>query len=108
MAPGILGITVGTGVFICLFIGIGAALEGARYQFSQDFEKLLAIYLDVTKFILSMAAGGIVLVVSATIFRLSGTTTPLPPRLASPLAILVLTILYGVLFMVLLARSYEI
>jgi hypothetical protein len=108
MIPGTIGVGAGIGVFICLFLGIGAKLEDARFQFSPSFDKLLQIYLDVVKFILTMAGGGIVLVVSATIFRSDKPATPLPPRFASPLAILAFTILYGVLFMAFLARSYEI
>ena len=48
----------GVGVFLALFVGIGAKLEDARYQFSPNFDKLLQIYLDVIKFVLTMAAGG--------------------------------------------------
>jgi hypothetical protein len=108
MFPGIPGIAVGVGVFIALFVIVWLRLEDASYQFSKEFDKLLQIYLDITKFILTMAGGGIVLVVSATIFRSNEPVQPLPPHYASPLAVLALTILYGVLFMVFEARDYEI
>jgi len=108
MFPGIFGIAIGLGVFIALFAIAWARLEDACYQFSKDFDKLLQIYLDIIKFILTMAGGGIVLVVSATIFRSSDPTRPLPAHYVSPLAVLVLTILYGVLFMIFEARDYEI
>jgi hypothetical protein len=105
---GTAGIAVGVGVFTFLFIASWVSLEDALYQFSDEFEKQVAIYLDIMKFVLSMAGAGIVLVVSATIFRSSDPAKPLPPRYASPLAILALTILYGVLFMIFLARDYEV
>lgn len=108
MAPGTMGIMTSVGVFVCLFVGIGASLEDAYYQFSAAFEKLLQIYLEIAKFVLGMAAGGIVVVVSATIFRSTEPAKSLPPRYASPLAVLLLTIFYGVLAMVFLARSWEV
>jgi hypothetical protein len=107
MPRGTIGVTAGVAVFICLLVGKGISLEDARFQFAKDFDKQLQVYLDITKFILTMAGGGIVLVVSATIFRSSGERTSLPQQYASPLAILALTILYGVLFMACLARDYE-
>jgi Na+/H+-dicarboxylate symporter len=108
MFPGIAGIAVGLGVFLALFVIAWSRLEDASYQFSKEFDKLLQIYLDITKFILTMAGGGIVLVVSATIFRSGDPPRPLPARYVSPLAVLVLTIFYGVLFMICEARDYEI
>ena len=107
MFPGIAGASSGVGVFVCLLAAIWARLEDARYQFATDFDKQLQIYLDITKFILTMAGGGIVLVVSATIFRSSAPVRPLPAPYVSPLAVLALTVLYGVLFMVFEARDYE-
>jgi hypothetical protein len=69
-----------------------------------SFEKLLDIYLDVTKFILGLAAGGIVLIVGS--FSLKHGCRPNVP-FASPLFLLAMSILYGLLFMPLLVLNYE-
>ena len=69
----------GIGIFVLLFATIYYTLEDAYYQFALDFDKQFGFYLDIMKFIISTSGGGIVLVVSATIFRSSdkGPTTSL-------------------------------
>lgn len=106
--PGWQGIAVGVAVF--LIIGIVVFKRTATFKsftFEQadgGFEKILDQYLDVAKFILTLAAGGIVLVISSTAL---GSARKLPPGYASPLFVLVVSIFCGVLFMPLLVLDYE-
>lgn len=69
-----------------------------------DFEKFMAVYLDIAKFTLTLAGGGIVLVVSSTAL---GPGKKLPPNYASPLLVLAMSIFYGILFMPSLVLDYE-
>jgi hypothetical protein len=68
------------------------------------FEKLLQTYIDISKFILGLASGSIVLLIGFSSFRESGL---LPPSFASPLFLLTASVLYGILLMVLLTLNYE-
>ena len=63
------------------------------------------MYLDITKFVLGLAAGSIVLLVGSLNFNQS-TGRSLKP-FASPLFLVAMSIIYGVLFMILLALNYE-
>jgi hypothetical protein len=69
-----------------------------------SFEKLLTIYLDVTKFIVGLAAGGIVLIVGS--FALKSECRSIK-HFAAPLFLLAMSIIYGLLFMPLLVLNYE-
>jgi len=53
------------------------------------FEKILAIYLDIAKFILGLAAGGIVLVIGSSAL---GQTKKLPSAYAAALFLLAMSI----------------
>jgi hypothetical protein len=68
------------------------------------FEKLLANYLDVAKVIIGLASGSIVLLVGSASLRSTGR---LPASFASPLALLALSILFAVFFMVFEMLNYE-
>jgi hypothetical protein len=106
--PGWQGIAVSVGVLLI----IGSVFSKLTKKFTaftfeqtdKGFEKILDHYLDISKFILTLAAGGIVLVVSSTAL---GPAKKLPVDYASPLFILVMCIFYGVLFMPLLVLDYE-
>ena len=63
------------------------------------------MYLDITKSVLGLAAGSIVLLVGAMNFNQSNTRSL--RAFASPLFLVAMSIIYGVLFMILLALSYE-
>ena len=69
-----------------------------------DFEKLLALYIDLAKFLLGLASGSIVLLVGSSALHSTGS---LPPSYAAPLFLLTLSIFYGVLFMAFLVVNYE-
>jgi hypothetical protein len=105
--PGWLGIIVSLAIFAAMWFLAWLGTDGHTFKFEQkagDFEKMLIVYLDITKFILTLAAGGIVLIISSTAL---GSGKRLPPHYASPLFILAMSILYGILFMPLLALNYE-
>lgn|ERR1700683_493646 len=74
------------------------------FIFGESFEKILLVYLDIAKFILGLAAGGIVLVIGSSTF---GQSKALPSGYASPLFLLAMSILYGIVFMPFLALNYE-
>jgi len=63
------------------------------------------MYLDITKFVLSLAAGSIVLPVGSLNFNQSNARSLRP--FASPLFLVAMSIIFGVLFMILLALNYE-
>ena len=105
--PGWLGILVSIVIFPGMWFLASRGTDGDNFKFEQnagEFEKMLAIYLDITKFILTLAAGGIVLIISSTAL---GSGRKLPPQYASPLFILAMSIFYGILFMPFLALNYE-
>jgi len=68
-------------------------------------KRLLPMYLDITKFVLGLAAGSIVLLVGSLNFNQSSGRSLRP--FASPLFLVAMSIIYGVLFMIFLALNYE-
>jgi len=107
--PGFAGIVVGICVFFVIW-GL-AALQAGKGPFNMDahqekgaFEPLLSNYLDIAKFVLGIASGSIVLLVGSSAFH---GDKGLPSAFASPLFVLALCILYGVLFMFFLMFDYE-
>ena len=107
MFPGMLGIAIGLLLFVAIFLLGWLAAANDEFTFEQkdgDFDKLLTAYLDIVKFTVSLAAGGIVLVISSTALA---STRKLPPVFASPLFLLAMSVFYGILFMPLLVLDYE-
>jgi hypothetical protein len=107
--PGFAGIVVGVCGFAAIW-GLTALLVG-KGPFNMDaygekgaFEPLLSNYLDIAKFVLGIASGSIVLLVGSSAFH---GDKGLPASFASPLFVLALCILYGVLFMFFLMFDYE-
>lgn len=98
---------MGVGVFVALFVLAWLASPAPAFQFERadgEFEKLLAAYLDVAKFIISLAAGGIVLVISSSALA---SAKKLPMAFASPLFLLAMSVFYGIIFMPFLVLNYE-
>jgi hypothetical protein len=102
---------VATGLCLQLaMLGVVHWKTGKKESFQMDadgesgFEKLLLLYVDVTKFVLGLATGSIVLLVGSSAFHAGGR---LPDSFASPLFLLALSVLYGILFMTLLTLDYE-
>jgi hypothetical protein len=88
---------------------LGTKGKGSSFEFDARgepgaFEKLLATYLDILKFVLGLASGSIVLLVGSSTLRKS---EHLPTSFASPLFLLTSSILYGILFMIFLTTNYE-
>ena len=68
-------------------------------------KRLLPMYLDITKFVLGLAAGSIVLLVGSLNFNQSAVHSL--KSFASPLFLVAMSIIYGVLFMIFLVLNYE-
>src|ERR1035438_3337646 len=110
--PGFPGIATA----IALFAGIWliAYLKGngrpavfdPQGQHGEFGKNLLHIYLDIAKTVLGLAAGSIVLLVGAMNFSSAGARHSLT-AFASPLFLVAMSIIYGVLFMIMLVLSYE-
>ena len=106
---GFFGIAVGLAMLGITWLAIHLRTKGKAFEFDAEgekgaFEKLLTTYLDLAKFVLGLAAGSIVLLVGSSAFRANGR---LPSAFASPLFLLGLSIVYGILFMTFLIFNYE-
>jgi hypothetical protein len=110
--PGFPGLATGLGLFAVIWLVVYLKSRGKPVVFDPagkhgEFGKaLLPMYLDITKTVLGLAAGSIVLLVGSMSFNLSTGRRSLT-GFASPLFLVAMTIIYGVLFMILLALSYE-
>jgi hypothetical protein len=103
------GIATGLGVFAIAWLVVRLRTKRTSLDFDAQgekgaFEKLLSVYLRLAEFVLGLAAGSIVLLVGSSAFRASGR---LPGAFASPLFLLSMSIVYGVLFSVFLTDDYE-
>ena len=106
---GFFGIATGVGILLITWLFTCLTTKGTSFDFDAQgkegaFEKLLTVYLDITKFILGLASASNVLLVGSSTFH---ATTSLPGSFASPLFLLALSIIYGILFMVFLIFNYE-
>ena len=113
MLPGFPGIATALGLFAVAWIVVWLRTkptssnyfepEGAEGEFGKG---LLPIYLDITKLILGIAAGSIVLLVGSSnlIQQSSGRSLR---TFASPMFMVAMSIIYGVLFMTFLVVRYE-
>lgn len=103
-----LGVAAGAGVFFITWVVL--LLTTPRFDafaFEQQdgaFDRLLPIYLDIAKFILGLAAGGIVLIVSSSAL---GANKRLPNAYVPPLILLAMSILYGIIFRPMLVLNFE-
>ena len=110
--PGFPGIATAVGLFagIWLFAYLKSKGRPAVFepqgQHGEFGKNLLHIYLDIAKTVLGLAAGSIVLLVGAMNFSPAGGRRSLT-AFASPLFLVAMSIIYGVLFMILLVTSYE-
>jgi uncharacterized membrane protein len=106
---GFSGITVGLAMLAVIWCLVFFNTKDIIYDFDPQgekgaFEKLLTVYLRVAEVVVGLAAGSIVLLVGSSAFHQSGR---LPWHFASPLFLLALSIIYGILFMVFLITDYE-
>jgi zinc transporter ZupT len=109
--PGFPGIATAVGLLAVVWLTV--YLTGRREPIAFDpggkhgefGKRLLPMYLDITKFVLGLAAGSIVLLVGSLNFTQANGRSLKP--FASPLFLVAMSIIYGVLFMILLALNYE-
>ena len=105
------GVATGLLVFALVWLIIAVSGRGRPVVFDPggvhgEFGKtLLPIYLDIAKFVLGLAAGSIVLLVGSLNFNPSHARSL--QSFASPLFLVAMSIIYGVLFMILLVLNYE-
>jgi len=100
------GIWVGIAVLIIMWGIAYWRLKKGPFDFDArgeagTFEKLLTFYNDILKFILGLASGSIVLIVGLR------KSEQLPSSFASPLFLLALSIIYGIICMIFLTTNYE-
>jgi hypothetical protein len=109
--PGFPGVATAVGLFVAIWLLIYLRTKGQPVVFDPgnkhgEFGKrLLPMYLDITKFVLGLAAGSIVLLVGSLNFNQSHARSL--GSFASPLFLVAMSIIYGVLFMILLTLNYE-
>src|SRR6204780_5503089 len=109
--PGFPGVVTAVGLFALIWFIVYLTTRGQPVVFDPgnkhgEFGKtLLPMYLDITKFVLGLAAGSIVLLVGS--LNLNQSSARSLKSFASPLFLVAMSIIYGVLFMILLALNYE-
>jgi hypothetical protein len=109
--PGFPGIATAVGLFALIWLAVYLKSRGMPVVFDPggkhgEFGKrLLPMYLDITKFVLGLAAGSIVLLVGSLNFNQPNGRSL--RHFASPLFLVAMSIIYGVLFVILPAFNYE-
>src|SRR5580704_1034092 len=111
--PGFPGVATAVGLFALIWLVIYLKSKGTPVVFDPggkhgEFGKrLLPMYLDIAKFVLGLAAGSIVLLVGSSNYFNQSNARPLLRSFASPLFVVAMSVIYGVLFMILLLLNYE-
>lgn len=110
--PGFSGIAVGVLICPALWWIIWLTLPPGPFDMDIHGEKgtfipLLSMYVDIAKFVIGLASGSIALLVGSAIFHSNGGVGPVLATFTSPLFVLVLSLIWGVLFMPFLALDYE-
>jgi hypothetical protein len=109
--PGFPGVATAAGLFALVWIIVSLRTKKGPVVFDPEgkhgeFGKaLLPMYLDIAKFVMGLAAGSIVLLVGSLNLTQSN-ARPLR-SFASPLFMVAMSIIYGVLFMIMLVLNYE-
>jgi hypothetical protein len=112
LIPGFPGIVTAVGLFATVWLIVWVKTKGPSFSFEPEGaqgefgRRLLPIYLDITKLILGIAAGSIVLLVGSSnlVQQSSGRSLK---SFASPMFMVAMSIIYGVLFMTFLVLRYE-
>ena len=107
--PGFSGFTVGVAVLICVWVVASLQTGSGSFTFDKpgqpgSFEARLTNYIRAGEFVVGLATSSIVLLVGSSALHAGGR---LPWIYASPLILLALSVVYGILFMVLLVFNYE-
>jgi zinc transporter ZupT len=111
--PGFSGVATALGLFALIWLTVYLRSRGRPVVFDPESrhgefgKRLLPMYLDITKFVLGLAAGSIVLLVGSLNMNQSNAARPSLRSFAAPLFLVAMSIIYGVLFMIFLALNYE-
>ena len=111
--PGLAGIATGLLLIAFLWVLACALLPGGPFDMDIKGEKgtflpLFNTYMDIAKFVLGIVSASIAALVGATVFSSNNRGTALSLKtFASPLYLLASSLVWGVLFMSLLAYFYE-
>jgi hypothetical protein len=109
--PGFPGVATAVGLFAVIWLIVYLRTKGQPVVFDPGGEhgefgkRLLPMYLDITKFVLGLAAGSIVLLVGSLNFNHANVGSL--KSFASPLFLVAMSIIYGTFFMILLTLNYE-
>jgi hypothetical protein len=109
---GLAGIITALGVFLVLWLIVFLRTKGKFFTFDPggndgEFGKtLLPMYLDIAKFVLGLAAASIVFCLFGSSNFGPSAARPLS-TFASPLFLVAMSFIYGVLFMIFLVLNYE-
>jgi hypothetical protein len=109
LIPGFSGLLVSTATLGLIWGAVWLQTPDGTFELDPQqekgaFEKLLPIYLRIAEVVIGLASGSIVLLVGSSAFRAGGR---LPWEFASPLFLLSVCVVYGVLFMVFEVLDYE-
>jgi hypothetical protein len=109
---GFAGIVTAVGLFAVIWFIVFLRTKGESFTFDPggndgEFGKsLLPMYLDIAKFVLGLAAASIVFCLFGS-SNLGQSNTHALKSFASPLLLVAMSIIYGVLFMIFLVLNYE-
>jgi hypothetical protein len=112
LLPGFPGIATALGLFLIVWLIVWRKTKAPSFDFDPggvegEFGKvLLPLYLDIAKFILGIEASSIVLLVGSSNLIQQASNRSLR-SIASPMFVVAMSIIYGVLFMTLLVLNYE-
>jgi hypothetical protein len=111
--PGFPGVATALGLLAVIWLAVYLMTKREPIVFDPggklgEFGKrLLPMYLDIAKFVLGLGAGSIVLLVGSSNYFNQSNTRPSLQSFASPLFVVAMSIVYGVLFMIMLVLNYE-
>jgi hypothetical protein len=108
--PGTSGGCLSAGIYLIIrYLAHKKTSKSGNFTFEPknqpgSFEPRLANYIRAVEYLLGLATGSIVLLIGSSALHPTGT---LPWAFASPLILLASSVVYGVIFMVLLIFNYE-
>jgi len=109
-APGVRGCLTGIGIFLVLYVLAWRSINPDNYTFEPhgrppgSYEPILARYSKLAELIVGLATSSIVLLAGSSVFRSAG---KLPKGYGSPLVLLAMSVIWGVLFVGWSNYNYE-
>ncbi|HEY5174079.1 MAG TPA: hypothetical protein VII95_00760 [Terriglobales bacterium] len=109
MFPGFSGFAVGVAILVGICVVASSQTGHGSFTFDKpgqpgSFEARLTNYIRAGEFVVGLATSSIVILVGSSALYAGG---HLPWVYASPLILLALSVVYGILFMVLIVFNYE-